>query len=84
MARWSGSQALGHFTPPTLRQLEDALDALPARSRSAVVTADLWDVGAASGVRAAVEPTRIERLRRMNLTGRAEPRVRVPRVRDAA
>jgi len=72
--------ATGDFTPPTLDDVEDALDAcleLP-RAREAVVVADLWDVELlatcpegcpkCSGVR-------IERLRRQNLTGRIESRV---------
>ncbi len=66
-------QALGHFTPPTLSQLEDALDAT-MHLRSTVVTADLWDAERLV-VCKACGPTRIERMRRMNLTGRAEARV---------
>ncbi len=69
-------RALGEFTPPTLAQLDDALDRCLAIS-PAVVTADLWDaerLPACPGCRAA----RIDRLRRLNLTGRAEPRITCP------
>jgi radical SAM enzyme (TIGR01210 family) len=65
--------ALGEFTPPTLAQLEDALDGSLSFGRAAV-TADLWDaerLPACDACRAA----RVERLRRLNLTGTAEPRV---------
>jgi archaeosine synthase beta-subunit len=66
-------QALGHFTPPTLSALEDALDRC-LKFAPAVVAADLWDAQ-----RLATCPecssTRIERLARLNLTGRAEPRI---------
>ncbi len=66
-------QALGDFTPPTLSELEGAVNEC-AQFTSTVVTADLWDVErlpACGHCRAG----RIERLRRVNLTGRAEPRV---------
>lgn len=66
-------QALGSFTPPTLSQLDTALEGCLELS-PAVVTADLWDVArlpACPECRAG----RIERLRRLNLTGRTEPRV---------
>jgi radical SAM enzyme (TIGR01210 family) len=66
-------QALGHFTPPTLLQLEDALDGC-LQFTSAVVTADLWDeerLVACAHCRSA----RIERLRRLNTMGHAEPRI---------
>jgi radical SAM enzyme (TIGR01210 family) len=65
--------ALGEFTPPTLAQLEDALDGSLSFG-CAAVTADLWDaerLPACDACRAA----RVERLRRLNLTGTAEPRV---------
>jgi radical SAM enzyme (TIGR01210 family) len=64
---------LGLFTPPTLRQLESALDRCLSLNDT-VVTADLWDVErlpACSECRA----SRIERLRRLNVTGNAEPPV---------
>ena len=64
-------ESLGHFTPPTLTQLESALDrclGLP----STVVTADLWDVGKVTDC-PRCGPARIDRLRRLNVTGQAEP-----------
>ncbi|MFL5616718.1 MAG: radical SAM protein [Gemmatimonadaceae bacterium] len=67
-------QALGHFVPPTLRQLEDALDA-SLGSGSSVVTADLWDLARLSTC-AICRVARTERLVRVNRTGHAEPRVR--------
>lgn len=66
-------QALGHFVPPTLSQLEEVLD-LCLQFTSTVVTADLWDaeqLPACDHCRY----KRIERLRRLNVTGRAEPRI---------
>lgn len=66
-------QGLGHFTPPTLLQLEESLD-LSLRFTSAVVTADLWDTDrlpACENCRA----DRVERLRRINVGGRTESRV---------
>lgn len=64
---------LGHFTPPTLSQLEQALDGC-LRFTSTVVTADIWDANrlpACGHCRA----ERVERLRRMNAIGRAESRI---------
>lgn len=66
-------QALGHFAPPTLSQLEAALDRCLQFTRT-VVTADLWDVERLSACEHC-RPERIERLRRLNVTGRAEPRI---------
>jgi radical SAM enzyme (TIGR01210 family) len=66
-------QALGHFVPPTLSQLEEALD-LSLQLTGTVVTADLWDVERLSSCGWCRED-RIERLRRLNATGRAEPSV---------
>jgi hypothetical protein len=66
-------RALGAFTPPTLRQLEAALDGC-AHLAGVVVTADLWDaerLPACEGCRAA----RVERLRRINVRGFGEPAV---------
>jgi radical SAM enzyme (TIGR01210 family) len=66
-------QGLGHFTPPTLSQLEESLD-LSLQFTNTVVTADLWDVErlpACEHCRA----ERVERLRRTNVSGRAEPRI---------
>jgi radical SAM enzyme (TIGR01210 family) len=66
-------EALGHFTPPTLSQLEAALDGCIGLA-PVVFTADLWDAGQ---LRACPDcrPARIERLRRLNLTGTSEPPV---------
>jgi len=65
--------AAGDFTPPTLSQLEEALDQATRFTRS-VVTADLWDVELLPAC-AACRAARIERMKRLNLTGIAEPRV---------
>ena len=66
-------QSLGQFTPPTLSQLEDAIDAcLPFRGT--VVTGDLWDVERLATCERC-RPARIARLQHLNLTGGAEPRV---------
>lgn len=65
--------SLGQFSPPTLVQLEAALDRCVGWGGT-VVTADLWDadrLAACETCRAA----RIERLRRLNVSGRAERRV---------
>jgi uncharacterized Fe-S cluster-containing MiaB family protein len=66
-------EALGHFVPPGLAQLEAALerclDLAPV-----VVAADLWDVDRLPAC-AECGPRRIERLRRLNVTGGPEPRV---------
>jgi uncharacterized Fe-S cluster-containing MiaB family protein len=66
-------EALGHFVPPGLAQLEAALerclDLAPV-----VVAADLWDLDRLPAC-AECRPRRIERLRRLNLTGGPEPRV---------
>jgi radical SAM enzyme (TIGR01210 family) len=66
-------RSLGAFTPPSLSQLEDALDGCLQFTNS-VVTADTWDVEmfAACG---ACRVARGDRLRRINLTGRPEARV---------
>ena len=64
--------ALGAFAAPTLSQLEETLDQCLAFTGT-VVTADLWDathLPACETCRGA----RIERLQRLNVTGRAEPR----------
>jgi radical SAM enzyme (TIGR01210 family) len=66
-------QTLGHFSPPTMSHLEDALDGC-LQFTNVAVTADLWDVerlNACESCRVA----RVDRLRRMNLTGCAEPRI---------
>ena len=78
-------RTLGAFTPPTLAQLEDALDRCIALGRT-VVAADLWDVEALATC-PACRMRRIERLARINLTGSTEARiacdvcgVRIPRL----
>ena len=65
--------ALGAFTPPRLAELEEALDRCVALGRT-VVTADLWDVERLPACEAC-RSRRVERLSRMNVTGRAEPRI---------
>jgi radical SAM enzyme (TIGR01210 family) len=66
-------QALGHFDPPTLSQLEEAVDNC-LQFTSTVVTADLWDVERLSACEQCTSE-RIERLKRINVTGHAEPRI---------
>jgi radical SAM enzyme (TIGR01210 family) len=66
-------QALGHFAPPTLAQLETALDRC-LQFTSTVVTADLWNVDRLSACERC-RSERIERLRRLNVVGREEPRI---------
>jgi archaeosine synthase beta-subunit len=64
-------QALGLFVPPTLSQLEEALD-LSLQLTGTVVTADLWDIERLSACEEC-RAGRVERLRRLNTTARAEP-----------
>ena len=65
-------QSLGHFTPPTLAQLEESLDrSLAVVSDSTVVTADLWDADRLEGCDHC-RAERIDRLRRLNVMGAAE------------
>ena len=66
-------QALGHFVPPTLSQLEGALDRC-LQFTGTVVTADLWDAERLPACEHC-RSERIERLRRLNVSGRAEPRI---------
>jgi len=66
-------QGLGHFTAPTFLQLEESLD-LSLRFTKAVVTADLWDVDRLPTCEHC-RAERAERLRRVNVSGRAESRV---------
>jgi hypothetical protein len=64
--------ALGLFVPPTLPELEDALERCLELPRT-IATADLWDTDrlvACTECRA----DRVERLRQMNLTGQMPPR----------
>ena len=64
-------QSLGHYTPPTLRHLEEALDRCSQFSNT-VVTADLWDVERLSACEECA-PAHIERMRHFNLTGQMAP-----------
>jgi archaeosine synthase beta-subunit len=66
-------QALGHFASPTLLELEATLDQC-LQFAPAVVTADLWDVDRLSACEHC-RSARVERLRRLNVIGRAEPRI---------
>jgi hypothetical protein len=66
-------QSLGHFTPPTLAELEVALEGCLQFTRT-VITADLWDVERLPAC-AACRSVRIERLRRLNLTGGSESKI---------
>ena len=66
-------QALGLFTPPTLAQLEEVVD-LCLWFTGAVITADLWDVNRLTSCESCASE-RIERLRHVNVTGRAQPRI---------
>jgi radical SAM enzyme (TIGR01210 family) len=63
----------GHFTAPTLVQLERALDGCIG-SAPAVFTADLWDVERMAGCDAC-KAARVARLRAINATGAAQPSV---------
>jgi len=66
-------QSLGEFTPPTLSQLEAALDGCLQFTECAV-TADSWDAERFASCDAC-RRARVERLQRINVTGRPEPRV---------
>lgn len=66
-------QNQGHFSAPSLSDLEDALDKCLGFD-DAVVTADLWDIERLSACKRC-QPRRIERLKRANLSGQAEARV---------
>jgi hypothetical protein len=69
-------QSLGAFTPPTLMQLEAALDAaLP--QHGAVVTADLWDAERLPCC-AACRSARLRRLHQINLSQTPVPRIDCP------
>jgi len=65
--------ARGDFTPPSLAQLEDALGRCLELAGGAV-TADLWDLDRLADCPACFGRRR-ERLERLNLSGRNEPRV---------
>ncbi len=65
--------AEGAFVAPTLRELEAALERCLSIA-PAVVTADLWDIEGLPAC-AVCRSARIARMHRLQLTGRAEPRV---------
>lgn len=66
-------QAEGHFAPPNLAQLESVLDGC-VQFTSAVVTADLWDIEQLPACESC-SMARVERLRRMNISGLSAPRI---------
>jgi radical SAM enzyme (TIGR01210 family) len=66
-------EALGEFTRPTLFQLEEVLDRCVTLAGS-VITADTWDLERLSACEDC-RAERGERIRRVNVTGRAEPRI---------
>ena len=66
-------EQLRQFAPPTLAQLESALDAC-LRFTGTVITADLWDIDRLSRCEEC-RVLRVARLARLNLSGRAEPHV---------
>jgi radical SAM enzyme (TIGR01210 family) len=66
-------ESLGHFVPPTLSGLEDVLDRCLAFV-PAVITVDLWDAHRLATC-TECSAARIDRLGRLNLTGRSEPRI---------
>jgi radical SAM enzyme (TIGR01210 family) len=68
-----GLERAGVFVPPRLSQLEDALEQCLGL-RGGVVTADLWDARSLASC-GSCGRARLDRLARMNLTGRVEPRV---------
>ena len=66
-------QALDNFAPPTLSQLGAALDHC-LQFTPTVVTADLWDAERLPACEHC-RSERVDRLRRLNVSGRAEPLV---------
>ena len=69
-------QALGHFVPPTLVQLETVLERCLA-IRSAVVTGDVWDIARLSGCESC-RKQRVARIQTMNLSTSPQSPPRVP------
>jgi radical SAM enzyme (TIGR01210 family) len=69
-------QHLGAFVPPTLAQLECALEQCRG-IRSAVVTADLWDIERLPGCESC-RPQRVARIQTMNLSTSPEAPPRIP------
>jgi len=66
-------QSSGEFAPPTIRSMEEVLERGIALARGRVFI-DLWDAEKFYDC-SQCGPTRIERLRRMNLSQQIEPRV---------
>jgi radical SAM enzyme (TIGR01210 family) len=69
-------QHLGAFVPPTLAQLEYALEQCRG-IRSAVVTADLWDIERLPGCESC-RPQRVARIQTMNLSPSPQPPPPIP------
>ena len=71
-------QALGHFVPPTLVQLETVLERCVGLA-PAVVSADLWDIERLPGCESC-RPQRVARIQTMNLSADpdAPPPPRIP------
>ena len=67
----------GEFAPPTLEQLEDALER-SLDGAATVVTADLWDAAALEAC-PTCRDRRLVRLAHMNLSGRPTPRIHCDR-----
>jgi radical SAM enzyme (TIGR01210 family) len=66
-------QEAGDFTPPSLAQLEEALERCLSLDQG-IVTADLWDARRFVQCPACTD-ARLARLDRMNRSGRIEPRI---------
>lgn len=64
-------QAQGHFAPPTLSEFEAALDSCLQFNRT-VVSADLWNAERLPAC-SRCQSARIDRMQRLNLSGRPEP-----------
>jgi len=69
-------QALGHFMPPTLVQLETVLERCLA-IRSAVVTADVWDIALLPACESCRQQ-RAARIQSMNLSPNPQPPPPIP------
>ena len=69
-------QHLGAFVPPTLAQLEYALEQCRG-IKSAVVTADLWDIERLPGCESC-RPQRVARIQTMNLSTSPQPPTPTP------
>jgi len=65
--------SIGQFAPPSLRQLELALDRALDQPATAV-TVDLWDVERLAACKSC-RGARVERLGRINLSGAPEPSI---------